>query len=53
MVSNSTLNTKCVPPTVMAQAIADRFSGAYTEQTATESENVSQNADDAMPVDAE
>ena len=53
VVSNSTLNTKCVPPTVMAQAIADRFSGAYTEQTATESENVSQTADDAMPVDAE
>ena len=53
VVSNSTLNTKCVPPTVMAQAIADRFSGAYTEQTATESENVSQIADDAMPVDAE
>ena len=53
VVSNSTLNTKCVPPTVMAQAIADRFSGAYTEQTATESENVSQTADEAMPVDAE
>lgn len=53
VVSNSTLNTKCVPPTVMAQAIADRFSGAYTEQTATESENVSQTADDAEPVDAE
>lgn len=53
VVSNSTLNTKCVPPTSMAQAIADRFSGAYTEQTATESENVSQTADDAMPVDAE
>ena len=53
VVSNSTLNTKCVPPTVMAQAIADRFSGAYTEQTATESENVRQTADEAMPVDAE
>ena len=36
VVSNSTLNTKCVPPTVMAQAIADRFSGAYAEQTTTE-----------------
>ena len=43
VVSNSTLNTKCVPPTSMAQAIADRFSGAYAEQTATEAE----------PVDAE
>ena len=53
VVSNSTLNTKCVPPTSMAQAIADRFSGAYTEQTATESENVSQTDDEAMPVDAE
>lgn len=53
VVSNSTLNTKCVPPTSMAQAIADRFSGAYTEQTATESENVSQTADEAMPVDVE
>ena len=53
VVSNSTLNTKCVPPTIMTQAIADRFSGAYTEQTATESENVSQTADEAMPVDAE
>ena len=45
VVSNSTLNTKCVPPTVMAQAIADRFSGAYAEQTATESENANQTAD--------
>lgn len=36
VVSNSTLNTKCVPPTTMAQAIADRFSGVYAEQTATE-----------------
>ena len=36
VVSNSTLNTKCVPPTTMAQAIADRFSGAYAEQTTTE-----------------
>lgn len=53
VVSNSTLNTKCVPPTIMAQAIADRFSGAYAEQTATESENANQIADEAMPVDAE
>ena len=53
VVSNSTLNTKCVPPTVMAQAIADRFSGAYAEQTATESENANQTADEAVPVDAE
>lgn len=45
VVSNSTLNTKCVPPTIMAQAIADRFSGAYAEQTATESENANQIAD--------
>ena len=45
VVSNSTLNTKCVLPTSMAQAIADRFSGAYAEQTATEAEG--------MPVDAE
>lgn len=45
VVSNSTLNTKCVPPTIMAQAIADRFSGAYAEQTATEA--------DAEVVDAE
>ena len=36
VVSNSTLNTKCVPPTIMAQAIADRFSGVYAEQTTTE-----------------
>lgn len=43
VVSNSTLNTKCVPPTTMAQAIADRFSGVYAEQTATE----------AAPADAE
>ena len=53
VVSNSSLNTKCVPPTIMAQAIADRFSGAYAEQTATESENANQTADDAEPVDAE
>lgn len=53
VVSNSTLNTKCVPPTIMAQAIADRFSGAYAEQTATESENANQNADEAVPVDVE
>ena len=38
VVSNSTLNTKCVPPTVMAQAIADRFSGVYAEQTNNEAE---------------
>lgn len=43
VVSNSTLNTKCVPPTTMAQAIADRFSGVYAEQTTTE----------AAPADAE
>lgn len=43
VVSNSTLNTKCVPPTTMAQAIADRFSGVYAEQTNTE----------AAPADAE
>ena len=36
VVSNSTLNTKCVSPVTMAQAIADRFSGVYAEQTATE-----------------
>ena len=53
VVSNSTLNTKCVPPTIMAKGIADRFSGAYAEQTATESENANQTADEAMPVDAE
>lgn len=53
VVSNSTLNTKCVPPTIMAQSIADRFSGAYAEQTATESENANQTADEAVPVDAE
>lgn len=53
VVSNSTLNTKCVPPTVMAQAIAERFSGAYAEQIATESENANQTADEAVPVDAE
>lgn len=35
VVSNSTLNTKCVAPNQMAQAIADRFSGVYAEQTAT------------------
>ena len=40
VVSNSTLNTKCVPPTVMAQAIADRFSGVYAEQTNNEAEAV-------------
>ena len=43
VVSNSTLNTKCVPPTTMAQAIADRFSGVYAEQTNAE----------AAPADAE
>ena len=43
VISNATLNTKCVPPTTMKQAIDDRFSGAYAEQTATESENASQN----------
>ena len=42
VISNATLNTKCVAPSAMAEAIADRFSGAYAEQTATESENASQ-----------
>lgn len=36
VVSNSTLNTKCVSPVTMAQAIADRFSGVYAEQTNNE-----------------
>ena len=53
VISNATLNTKCVPPTTMKQAIADRFSGAYAEQTATESENASQNGDEPTAVDAE
>lgn len=33
VVSNSTLNTKCVSPLTMKQAIADRFSGAYAAAT--------------------
>ena len=53
VISNATLNTKCVPPTTMKQAIDDRFSGAYAEQTATESENASQNCDEPTAVDAE
>ena len=53
VISNATLNTKCVPPTTMKQAIDDRFSGAYAEQTATESENASQNGDEPTAVDAE
>ena len=47
------LNTECVPPTTMKQAIDDRFSGAYAEQTATESENANQNGDEPTAVDAE
>ena len=53
VISNATLNTKCVPPTTMKQAIDDRFSGAYAEQTATESENASQKGDEPTAVDAE
>ena len=53
VISNATLNTKCVPPTTMKQAIDDRFSGAYAEQTATESENANQNGDEPTAVDAE
>lgn len=41
VISNGTLNTKCVAPANMESAIADRFSGAYAEQT-TESENANQ-----------
>lgn len=42
VISNATLNTKCVAPSAMAEAIADRFSGAYAEQTATAAENANQ-----------
>ena len=35
VISNGTLNTKCVPPTSMKKAIEERFSGAYTEATET------------------
>lgn len=34
VVSNSTLNTKCVAPVNMADAIAERFSGEYAEKVA-------------------
>lgn len=44
VISNATLNTKCVPPYTMAQAIADRFSGAYAEQTNSEGSAESENA---------
>lgn len=40
-VSNLTLNTKCVAPAQMPEAIEVRFSGAYAEQSA-ETENASQ-----------
>lgn len=40
-VSNLTLNTKCVAPAQMTEAINARFSGAYAEQS-TETENASQ-----------
>lgn len=32
VVSNATLNTKCVPPTEMDKAIEERFSGVYQER---------------------
>lgn len=32
VLSNATLNTKCVPPTTLKDAIADRFSGNYAER---------------------
>lgn len=39
VLSNATINTKCVPPTTLSKAIEDRFSGAYAEQTATDSKS--------------
>ena len=50
------MNTKCVPTTTMKKDIDNKFSGAYAEQTATESENASQNGDaevEPTAVDAE
>lgn len=44
VLSNATLNTKCVSPHTMAQAIADRFSGAYAEQTKEDAPAESENA---------
>ena len=54
VISNSTLNTKCVPPTNLKQAIEDRFSGAYAEQTAVSEDASQPDGDDgAVAVDAE
>ena len=57
VLSNATLNTKCVSPHTMAQAIADRFSGAYAEQTKdnapAESENANQTVDGGSDVNVE
>lgn len=41
VISNMTLNTKCVPPCNMKKSIEDRFSGAYAERL-KEAENASQ-----------
>lgn len=51
VLSNGTLNTKCVPPTTMAQAIADRFSGAYANQTATEANKAEVESENANQID--
>ena len=56
VVSNGTLNTKCVPPTTLATAIEDRFSGAYAEQLAAEkakkeAENANQNEAECVATD--
>lgn len=37
VISNGTLNTKCVPPTTMAAAVAERFSGEYAAKIAVDS----------------
>lgn len=46
VISNGTLNTKVVSPANMAEAIADRFSGAYAERHA----KADQCADDEQPM---
>lgn len=49
VLSNGTINTKCVPPTTMVAAIAERFSGEYAKKLAAEEAAKASNAEDDIP----
>ena len=47
VLSNATINTKCVPPTQMAAGIQSRFSGEYAAKMAAEAEAATGDAENS------